>query len=121
MGIVYVLTNESMPGLVKIGMTDDTDPSARMGQLFSTGVPLPFETVLRRHPIRSRGGVRHRLRDGFGCGAVAGHVAPIHDARGADDDVGADAPVLRVGGVLRRVWQAPICGFRKRSPPFLMA
>ena len=43
MGIVYILTNEAMPGLVKIGMTDDTDPSARMGQLFSTGVPLPFE------------------------------------------------------------------------------
>jgi hypothetical protein len=42
MGIVYVLTNEAMPGLVKIGMTDDTDPSAGMEPLFSAKVPLPF-------------------------------------------------------------------------------
>jgi hypothetical protein len=42
MGIVYVLTNEAMPGLVKIGMTDDTDPSAGMEPLFSAEVPLPF-------------------------------------------------------------------------------
>lgn len=38
--IVYILTNEAMPGLVKIGLT--TDLKARMSQLYSTGVPLPF-------------------------------------------------------------------------------
>jgi hypothetical protein len=43
MGIVYVLTNAAMPGLVKIGMTDDQDPNSRIGQLYTTGVPLPFE------------------------------------------------------------------------------
>lgn len=43
MAIVYVLSNASMPGLVKIGMTEDQDASARVGQLFSTGVPLPFD------------------------------------------------------------------------------
>jgi len=43
MPIVYVLTNESMPGLVKIGMTDDTNADTRVSQLYSTGVPLPFE------------------------------------------------------------------------------
>lgn len=42
MGIVYVLSNAAMPGLVKIGMTEDDDASTRVGQLFSTGVPLPF-------------------------------------------------------------------------------
>lgn len=42
MGIVYVLTNESMPGLVKIGMTDG-DASDRVAQLYTTGVPLPFD------------------------------------------------------------------------------
>jgi hypothetical protein len=42
MGIVYVLTNEAMPGLVKIGMTEDAAPSTGMGPLFSAGVPLPF-------------------------------------------------------------------------------
>jgi hypothetical protein len=43
MGIVYVLTNEAMPGLVKIGMTEDAAPSTGMGPLFSAGVPLAFE------------------------------------------------------------------------------
>jgi Meiotically up-regulated gene 113 len=31
-----------MPGLVKIGMTDQDDVGVRVGQLYSTGVPLPF-------------------------------------------------------------------------------
>jgi T5orf172 domain len=43
-GIVYVLINEAMPGLVKIGMTTG-DLSVRMKQLDTTGVPLPFECV----------------------------------------------------------------------------
>lgn len=41
--IIYVLTNEAMPGLVKIGLTTDSVES-RISQLSSnTGVPLPFE------------------------------------------------------------------------------
>jgi hypothetical protein len=41
--IIYVLTNEAMPGLVKIGLTTD-DISTRVASLSSaTGVPLPFE------------------------------------------------------------------------------
>lgn len=43
MGIVYVITNAAMPGLVKIGMTDDNDSRTRIAQLYSTGVPLPFD------------------------------------------------------------------------------
>lgn len=40
--IVYILTNEAMPGLVKIGSTEG-DLALRIRQLFATGVPLPFE------------------------------------------------------------------------------
>ena len=40
--IVYVLTNPAMPGLVKIGRTDNTDANCRIGQLYTTGVPVPF-------------------------------------------------------------------------------
>ena len=41
--IVYILTNESMPGLVKIGLTTDS-VEARITQLSThSGVPLPFE------------------------------------------------------------------------------
>jgi len=41
--IVYVLTNPAMPGLVKIGKTTQLEVSERMKQLYSTGVPVPFD------------------------------------------------------------------------------
>lgn len=40
-GYVYILTNPSMPGLVKVGKTTTT-PNQRMSELHSTGVPTPF-------------------------------------------------------------------------------
>ena len=40
--IVYVLTNESMPDLVKIGMTT-TSIEQRIRELDTTSVPLPFQ------------------------------------------------------------------------------
>lgn len=47
-GIVYVLSNEAMPGLVKIGYT--TQPmEARLRDLYSTGVPLPFKCEYACH------------------------------------------------------------------------
>ena len=42
-GIVYLLTNPCMPGLVKIGMTTRDYIEARMKELYTTGVPVPFE------------------------------------------------------------------------------
>ena len=43
LGIVYVLSNPAMPGLVKIGLTGSEDATLRLIQLYSTGVPLPFK------------------------------------------------------------------------------
>lgn len=43
-GLIYVLTNECMPGLVKIGMTTQTI-KARMSNLYGTGVPVQFECI----------------------------------------------------------------------------
>jgi len=42
-GIVYVLTNPAMPGIVKIGKTAREGVESRLSELYSTGVPLPFE------------------------------------------------------------------------------
>lgn len=43
MGIVYILTNEAMPGILKIGLTDRNDVLDRVSELNrSTAVPLPF-------------------------------------------------------------------------------
>jgi len=43
MAIVYVLTNTAMPGLVKIGETSHDAPDTRVSQLYTTGVPVPFD------------------------------------------------------------------------------
>ncbi|MCP1242859.1 GIY-YIG nuclease family protein [Acetobacter lambici] len=41
-GIIYVLTNPVMPGVVKIGKTDQPI-EARLKQLYNTSIPVPFE------------------------------------------------------------------------------
>jgi hypothetical protein len=41
--IVYVLSNPAMPGIIKIGMTSNEDATARIDQLYTTGLPLPFK------------------------------------------------------------------------------
>ena len=42
-GSVYVLTNPAMPNMVKIGKTT-RDVELRLADLYSTGVPLPFDS-----------------------------------------------------------------------------
>jgi len=43
METVYILTNQSMPNLIKIGYTSRDDLNERIKELYSTGVPTPFE------------------------------------------------------------------------------
>ena len=43
-GIIYVLTNPAMHGIVKIGKTA-REIETRLGELYTTGVPVPFECV----------------------------------------------------------------------------
>ena len=64
MSFVYVLTNESMPGIVKIGMT--TSPiESRMLQLDTTGVPLPFECYYAAR-VNDQKRVEKALHEAFG-------------------------------------------------------
>lgn len=44
-GIVYILINPAIPNMIKVGMTTVEDVKLRMAQLYTTGVPLPFECV----------------------------------------------------------------------------
>jgi len=41
--IVYIFTNEGMPGLCKIGYTTRNDVKERAKELYTTGVPYPFQ------------------------------------------------------------------------------
>jgi hypothetical protein len=62
--IVYVLTNEAMPGLIKIGCTN-SDLASRIKQLYSTGVPLPFE-LFYACEVPNGVAVEGKLHDAFG-------------------------------------------------------
>lgn len=42
-GLVYILTNPAMPGILKIGLTTRSDMQQRLNELFTTGVPVPFD------------------------------------------------------------------------------
>ena len=44
-GIIYLLSNPAMPGILKIGKTTKEDVKLRMKELYSSGVPLPFECL----------------------------------------------------------------------------
>ncbi len=48
-GIVYLLTNEAMPGYIKIGLTRQNDVGERIRQLDNTSVPTPFECYFAAH------------------------------------------------------------------------
>lgn len=62
--IVYVLTNEAMPGYVKIGKTN-TNLEQRVRELSgSTSVPLPF-TVFFACKVANATFVEHQLHDAF--------------------------------------------------------
>ncbi len=62
--IVYVLKNPGMPGLLKIGRTDRDDQTTRMAELYTTGVPFPFECV-KAVEVPSAEGVEKMLHSAF--------------------------------------------------------
>ena len=62
--IVYILTNEAMPGLIKIGRTN-TDLAGRIKQLFQTNMPLPFELFFACE-VKDSAFAEQRLHDAFG-------------------------------------------------------
>lgn len=61
---VYILINEAMPGLVKVGRTNG-DLAARIRQLFTSGVPLPFELFFACE-VKNGVYVEAQLHDAFG-------------------------------------------------------
>jgi len=62
--VIYILTNEAMPGYVKIGKTNN-DLEQRVRELSaSTSVPLPF-TVFYACIVKNAQFVEHQLHDAF--------------------------------------------------------
>ena len=80
MEIIYVLTNEAMPGYVKVGRTG-TSLEQRIRELnSSTSVPLPF-TAFYACTVKDAPFVEHQLHDAFDDNRVNPrreffHIAP---------------------------------------------
>jgi hypothetical protein len=62
--IIYILTNESMPGYVKIGKTMNNLEQRVRELSASTSVPLPF-TVFYACKVKDANFVEHHLHDAF--------------------------------------------------------
>ena len=58
-----------MPGLVKIGKTTRDDPKVRMSELYSTGVPVPFECV-KAVKVEDEAAIESALHTAFGPSRV---------------------------------------------------
>lgn len=63
-GIVYLLTNSSMLGLVKIGKTGRDSAQVRMAELYSAGVPVPFECA-KAIKVENEAAVERALHTAF--------------------------------------------------------
>lgn len=64
-GIIYILNNPCMPNIIKIGKTNQEDVKLRMAQLYTTGVPLPFECVYAA-VVKDMDKVERALHTAFG-------------------------------------------------------
>jgi len=64
-GWVYIISNEAMPGLLKVGFSTK-DPHLRAQELSSTGAPLPYTVlydVLLRAPRDAEQSIHKHLKD----------------------------------------------------------
>lgn len=62
--VIYILTNEAMPGYVKIGKTNNNLEQRVRELSASTSVPLPF-TVFYACTVKNAQFVEHQLHDAF--------------------------------------------------------
>jgi hypothetical protein len=69
-GIVYILSNQAMPGLIKIGRTGTGRLRQRVSELFTTGVPLPFNVEFAAR-VSDAWATERRLHQEFGGQQVA--------------------------------------------------
>lgn len=102
-GFVYALSNRSMPGLFKIGMTDRS-PSERALELSkATGCPTPFELMFYTEVFDARAVERNlheelaeyrvdESREFFRLGSMAALVEIFHQIAGRPfiTDIAAD-------------------------------
>ena len=119
-GIVYILTNEAMPGYTKVGKTM-TSVEERMRNLDDTGVPLPFECFYAAR-VKDVDFVEKCLHDAFGDFRVRKRreffrVAPER-VRSALELAKIEEVMLKVSGIVDNDDQVALDQARKRRDVF---
>ena len=97
-GIVYVLENAAMPGIVKIGRTSRDTIEERLGELYSTGVPVPFDCVYAAK-VADAERVEKALQDAFGPYDRSGgleYLRVVEERRRRGVEVGVTQSVLNL-------------------------
>lgn len=93
-GFIYVLENETMPGLLKIGITEK-DPDERAKELTTTGVPTSFKVAYSRYvaDIKLVEELVHKALESRGCRTNNNReffAVSLTDAIGVIDDISSE-------------------------------
>lgn len=119
--IVYILTNEAMPGYTKIGVTSDL--KARMRQLSNTSVPVPFECFYAKK-VKDARAVENKLHASFAKDRVdsgAGReffMVPPEQAAAALSLAGGEEIVIQDESVTTAQERIALAEVKSRRPVF---
>jgi len=80
-GFIYVLSNEAMPGIVKVGITEKLAED-RAKKLHGTGVPLAFDVEFRAATSRIKTVETKARHTGHIAGRGESGVLPCDSGRG---------------------------------------
>jgi hypothetical protein len=137
-GWVYVLSNQAMPGLVKVGYSTK-DPQLRIEELAGTGLPHPFlleYDVLIVEPrdieqaVHSRLSTCHEAKEFFRCSVTDAIRAIQEVARARSEPIiseyrrpgsgtsarGAEKPYMRASEAICRVCKGTVQRNEYRCP-----
>lgn len=117
--IVYILINEAMPGYIKIGITSDL--KARLKQLSSTSVPVPFE-VFYAKKVKNAKDVENKMHAAFakdrvdsGAGREFFIIPPEQAAAALSLAEGVD---VKDTSVITKQEEVALAEIRSRRPVF---
>ncbi len=95
-GIIYILTNEAMPNIIKIGKTGRDDLNLRLKELDNTSMPLPFQCYFATK-VKDMNSVEKALHFAFGDKRIRSNREFFKDL--SPDRVMAVLELLSIGEV----------------------
>ena len=114
--IIYALRNEAMPRLVKIGRTS-RDMTARMWEVYGTGVPLSFECIIAREVEEVMDTVKKQWEELI-LAMEGEEESTRHEAGSAYTARGGEDPEFKEKDEMGRWWKAWTTEIRRLAGHF---